>query len=162
MKRVAVALSVVMLALPLGGCAKLRERFGRKGADETSSGAAPASAGALTVGPGPVVPTVSSGKLPDGWPPGLPPYPGAIIVSATNSAAGKNVILRTRDSALKVREYYMDRLAATKLQTDLTIPGQPAPSMVMSFKDGDTIITVTIAPTPTRETTVSLGIAPKR
>jgi hypothetical protein len=160
-KRAAVTACLLALVVATsGGCAKLREKLGKKGPAESASPAA-GSAGA----PAPVSSAGASGgasagsKLPDGWPTSVPTYPGATIQSAMTSESGQSVTLRTRDSATRVRDYYMDRLGGMKLQTDLTLPSPQGATMVMTFKDTASLVTVSIAPLPSRETSLTLAIA---
>jgi hypothetical protein len=156
---------VALFAATSGGCAKLREKLGKKGPAESASPSAPATGAESAGGAAPVSSTDTSrgasagSKLPDGWPTSVPTYPGSIVQSATTSVSGQSVTLRTRDSATRVREYYMDRLGGMKLQTDLTLPGPQGAAMVMTFKDTASLVTVSIAPLPSRETSLTLAIA---
>jgi hypothetical protein len=168
-KRAAVTACLLALVVATsGGCAKLREKLGKQGSTESASPSAPGTAAASAGAAAPATSTDSRGgtsvstKLPDGWPTSVPAYPGATVQSAMSSASGQSVILRTRDSATRVREYYLDRLGAMKLQTDLTVPspqGAPGGTMVMVFKDTASIVTVSITPLPSRETSLALAIA---
>jgi hypothetical protein len=175
-KRAAVTACLLALVVATSsGCAKLREKLGKKGPAESDSPSAQGTAGASADAAAPSSSadasrgasatasrgTSASTTLPDGWPKGVPPYPGSTVQSAMTSAAGQSVILRTRDSATRVREYYMDRLGGMKLQTDLTLPSPQGASMIMVFKDTASLVTVSIAPLPGRETSLTLAIAPR-
>jgi hypothetical protein len=168
-KRAAVTACLLALVVATsGGCAKLREKLGKQGSAES---AAPSATGTTAASAGAAAPATStdskggasvSTKLPDGWPPSVPAYPGGTVQSAMTSASGQSLTLRTRDSATRVREYYRDRLGGMKLQTDLTLPsptGAQGGTMVMTFKDTASFVTVSIAPLPSRETSLTLAIA---
>jgi hypothetical protein len=164
-KRAAVTACLLALVATSGGCAKLRERFGKQAPPESASPSAQGTASASAAAAAPSTSTTASRStsasttLPDGWPKGVPTYPGSTVQSAMTSAAGQSVILRTRDSTTRVREYYMDRLGGMKLQTDLTLPSAQGGSTVMIFKDTASLVTVSIAPLPGHETSLTLAIA---
>jgi hypothetical protein len=166
-KRAAVTACLLTLAALVvatsGGCKKVREKLGKNGPPESAGASAPAATAAPGTSAG-AAPASSTGtsvstKLPDSWPKEVPTYPGSTVQSATTSPTGQSLILRTRDSVTRVREYYMDRLGGMKLQTDMTMPSPAGPSMVMTFKDPALLVSVSIAPLPSHETSLTLAIA---
>lgn len=58
------------------------------------------------------IPKVSAEKVtvPAAWPKDVPLYPGAEIVSATLTASGQSLMLRTEDTAAEVFNWYYDQL----------------------------------------------------
>lgn len=55
---------------------------------------------------------VTTIEVPAGWPKDIPLYPGAEIVSATPTASGQSLTLKTEDTAAEVFNWYYDQLDA--------------------------------------------------
>ncbi len=55
---------------------------------------------------------VTTIEVPARWPKDVPLYPGAEIVSATPTASGQGIMLKTEDTAAEVFNWYYDQLDA--------------------------------------------------
>ena len=95
-------------------------------------------------------------SLPDGFPSDVPIYPGATITLTSETPQGMNVVLRTKDPAEKVRQFYQEKLKAEGWEIVATM-NMPTGAMLQA-KKGERSQTV-ITGSDGQQTTISLTAA---
>jgi hypothetical protein len=110
-------------------------------------------AGAMTVGTG--------AKLPDDFPKGVPPYPGATVqFAAKSSNAGKDVwsaAFETTDSKDKVAAFYKSNLSGYTQASSMEL----GDSVVQAWQSAKYDVSLIVAADAAGKTTITMGVTAK-
>ena len=100
--------------------------------------------------------TASTGTLPADFPKGVPIYPGATIVSASNVGGNSGAVLSTEDAGDKVAAYYKDELGKQGW-SGIQPVSAGGTNMVRATKEKRQVA-VSISKATDGKTSISLGI----
>ncbi len=144
MKHLTATLAILLV---VGACERKQPK---KEAQE-----APVDQGGMTFTDPSTNTTVTTGdsvRLPDGWPPSVPIYPGAAVHSAMTSPGAQTVMFATRDPVAKVVDFYKTRAAMT-VDADMDL----GPQHIIVLKNPTVSVTLSLGQAGD-ETTVSLAV----
>lgn len=165
MKRPPVV-ALVLLAVVLGGCNKIKEKLAEKAAEkvvESTTGEdvdLSSSSGGATITDkksGTKVTAGSAARLPDDWPADVPPYPGAKLAGAFSSPQSMSITMQTDDDPPKVASFYKDKLRGMKNTATLDLGAQ----QVLTFDESKRTVSVTVG-AGNSATTITIAVATRK